>query len=70
MTRMTSLKDVVILLYETVLLSSSFSLGDPQTHDNRMYSMIKLGHGIDEDDPTADDSYAAVTGRDATSQRR
>ncbi|ELK02643.1 Heat shock protein HSP 90-alpha [Pteropus alecto] len=55
-----SVKDLVILLYETMLLSSGFSLEDPQTHANRIYRMIKLGLGIEEDDATANDSSAAV----------
>ena len=56
-----SVKDLVILLDETALLSSGFSLEDPQIHANRIYRVIKLGLGIDEDDPTADDSSAAAT---------
>ncbi|KAM8921220.1 LOW QUALITY PROTEIN: heat shock protein HSP 90-alpha-like [Pelodytes ibericus] len=42
-----SVKDLVILLFETALLSSGFSLED---HSNRIYRMVKLGLGIDEDD--------------------
>ncbi|CAD7691015.1 unnamed protein product [Nyctereutes procyonoides] len=55
-----AVKDLVVLLFETVLLSSSFSLEDPQTHSNRIYRMIKLGLGIDEDEVTAEEPSAAV----------
>ena len=44
-----AVKDLVVLPLETALLSSGFSLEDPQTHSNHNYCMINLGLGIDED---------------------
>jgi len=50
-----SVKDLVMLLYETSLLASGFTLELPQQHADRIFRMIKLGLGIDEEDPTSGD---------------
>merc|ERR1711887_44480 len=49
-----SVKDLVMLLYETSLLASGFGLEDPQIHAGRIYRMVKLGLGLDEDADAAD----------------
>lgn len=41
-----SVKDLVLLLFETSLLSSGFTLEEPGVHANRIHRMIKLGLGV------------------------
>ncbi|OXU17946.1 hypothetical protein TSAR_008407 [Trichomalopsis sarcophagae] len=50
-----SVKDLVMLLFETALLSSGFGLEDPQVHAARIYRMIKLGLGFDDDEMTVEE---------------
>merc|ERR1711876_11918 len=59
-----SVKDLVLLLFETALLSSGFTLEDPATHSQRIHRMIKLGLGIDEDDDAPMEDPAASTDSD------
>jgi len=54
-----SVKDLVVLLFETSLLSSGFSLENPQTHGERIFRMIKMGLGIDEEEQEAEVTEAA-----------
>merc|ERR1712211_206142 len=53
-----SVKDLVMLLFETGLLSSGSSLEDPQIHAQRIHRMIKLGLGIEDDDGDVEDAAA------------
>jgi molecular chaperone HtpG len=54
-----SVKDLVTLLYETSLLASGFALELPQQHADRIFRMIKLGLGIDEEDAVEESQTAA-----------
>ncbi|MCO5580188.1 hypothetical protein L7F22_034055 [Adiantum nelumboides] len=58
-----SMKDLILLLFETALLTSGFSLDDPNTFGNWIHKMLKVGLSIDDDSSA---SVEADEGMDET----
>lgn len=66
-----TVKDLCMLLFDTSLLSSGFSLESPQQYSNRIHHMVKLGLGVtDDDEEVVDTVDVPVSNEDVVADDR
>ena len=61
-----TVKDIVLLMFETALLNSGFSLPEPSAYCDRIYRMVMVGLSIDEDEAIEEAVPVEAVGTEAT----